>query len=171
MKYYIMMNTKILKFVGYHMGYSLSPSFADALYEITVDKRKSGHWIWYIIPYDKPSSTHGSDFVLSDASEVEAFLRNDYLRMNYIHMLCAIGCRLREIPVSEYDEFLSSVDLKKIYASAVLFGRNADAFEDVRKVCKHMEGVLGPYLTMGDRMKELRDRLNRQFLNESVISH
>lgn len=145
-----MMNTKILRFIGYHMGYSDYPSFEDALREVSVEKRKSSHWIWYVVPYDRPSKTHGDAFVLRTRRDIASFLENDYLRGNYTSIMGSIADILEPLATpQEFHRFASEVDLKKMYLSARMFAPYVSivrSYDDVREVCGRVTTALERYV-------------------------
>lgn len=149
-------NKKLDSFIRYHHGFQDNPNFKQAYHEISVLKQKQTHWIWYIIPYDKCSHRFGDLFALSNSKDVNDFANNTYLKNNYITIMSAIYEHLVTISTEEYDSFISVVDLKKIYESALLF-RN---FIDMNKVCDNIISVLKEYVTQQDDMIKNKQSLH-----------
>ena len=139
------------------------PSYKQALYEITVKKRKESHWIWYIVPYDQPSKQHKDLFVLNETN-VPSYLHNEQLRNNFINIMNAIHDVLAENTTEDYEQIITQIDLKKIYGSAVLFKKNSpSSYNDVIDVCDKMIHVLRNYI---DRCKT--DALQKRLLAQLV---
>lgn len=149
-------NQKLDSFIRYHHGFQDNPNFKQAYHEVSVLKQKQTHWIWYIIPYDKCSHRFGDLFALSNSKDVNDFANNTYLKNNYITIMSAIYEHLVTISTEEYDSFISVVDLKKIYESALLF-RN---FIDMNNVCDNIISVLKEYVTQQDDMIKNKQSLH-----------
>lgn len=141
------------------------PSYRQALHEIVVDNKKSTHWIWYVIPYDKPSRQHDDLFVIKD-KEVPLYLQNTQLRNNYIEILDAIFNVLRKTHIDEYNHIMSDIDLKKVYESAILFKKNAvpNRDEDVIDVCDKIITVLTDFIVKANQNNNQQKRLHLQLL-------
>jgi len=123
------------------------PSFKKALHEITVNKKKLSHWIWYIVPYDFPSLTHQDLFVLQERN-VKFYIENHTLRNNYIDIMNAIYILLRNTDIYKFDTIISRTDLKKIYGSATLFKNNIDPSENkIINICQKIIVLLDLYNT------------------------
>lgn len=156
---------KLDSFVKYHLGFQDNPNFEQAYHEISVKKQKQTHWIWYIIPYDKCSHRFGDLFALLNSKEVNDFANNTYLKNNYITIMSAIFEHLSTISTDEYDSFISVVDLKKIYESALLF-RN---FVDMNEVCDNIISVLKEFVAQNDAMTKNKRLLHNELqLNDTT---
>ena len=122
------------------------PSYKTALHEITVEHKKSSHWIWYTIPYDHPSRQHGDLFVVNK-KDVPFYLQNTQLNQNYIEMMRAIYELLKDEDSVNYENFISGIDLNKIYYSAILFRKNcSSANNEVTNVCDKIKNLLHSYI-------------------------
>lgn len=142
------------------------PSYQRALYEITVQKKKITHWIWYIIPYDQPSRQHKDLFVLNEKN-VSLYLQNEQLRNNYIEIMNAIHDVLEENTIEEYEHIITQIDLKKIYGSAVLFKNNCpSSYDEVISVCNKVIYILTDYIKLCKKetiQKKLHLQLVKKF--------
>ena len=99
--------------------------FSQALSEIR-QGRKQNHWMWFILPtapYIKDGVELGSDmnkyFALRGDDAVIAFLKNEYLRENYITINKAIQSELQAGNNLIY--LFGSLDHNKVVSSWKLF--------------------------------------------------
>ena len=113
-------------FVQYHKGYgilpndTIAPSFEKALNEIKNGKKIS-HWVWYIIPINKPSRTFKHKFALENEEQMKSYISNPLLYNNYITFLTTVVEQLKEI--EPIDLLNSQVDVNKLYESVSLFNK------------------------------------------------
>lgn len=159
-----MMTEKSALFVKYHKGFEIFPSFDEALRELVVDKKKQTHWIWYIIPYDKPSKMYGSIFQLTP-NDVNTYVQNEYLRINYISIMYAVHQQLSAIQCCAYDNFIPNHDLVKIYESALFF-KTYSSHVDINNICSKIEKLLEPYIAMLQKQNNMK-----YVLNNMILSH
>lgn len=122
------------------------PSYEKAFHEISVDKKKTTHWIWYIVPYDLPSKQHTDLFVLKE-NNISLYLQKDQLRNNYIEIINSISDVLAEKMLEEYEQIMSRIDLNKVYRSAILFKKNCSSFDqDIINACNRIINLLKEYI-------------------------
>jgi len=101
--------------------------FSQALRELQSGK-KTSHWIWYIFPQVRGLGTSplSRKYALMDLGEAVSYVRDDYLRTNYLSALSAIrhhlkrGLRLEQI-------MGSALDAQKFVSSITLFTQAAEA--------------------------------------------
>lgn len=158
-----MTKEKIELFVKYQKGFDDIPSFDNALQELIVEKKKQTHWIWYIIPYDKPSKMYGSTFQLTP-NDVDTYVQNEYLRINYISIMYAVHQQLSAIQCCAYDNFIPNHDLVKIYESALFF-KTHSSHADINNVCSKIENMLEPYIATLQKQNNMKHVLNNMILS------
>lgn len=158
------MCSKWTKFIEFNKGLHASfPSFEDALKEVLVDKKKSSHWIWYIVPYDKPSKTFGTDFII-ESIYVDDYLDNTYLRRNYLTIMRAIVKQLETINFGEYSDFIHNHDLKKVYESALMF-KETKKYIPIKQTCVQVVNILDNYINGYLKIQNHRKHINRMILD------
>lgn len=97
--------------------------FSRALRELQ-SGQKTSHWIWYIFPQIRGLGTSAlaKKYALADSAEAVSYVRDDYLRGNYLAALSAVrhhlkrGIRLERL-------LGSSLDAQKFVSSITLFSR------------------------------------------------
>lgn len=145
------------------------PSYAHALYEITIHKKKMSHWIWYIVPYDLPCKQHKDLFVLNEKG-VSFYLQNEQLRTNYIEIMNEIYKVLTKVKLEEYEDVMSRIDLKKVYRSALLFKKECPSSdEDTINVCARIIHLLKDYVEQREKEDLERKVLFRFIQNVKPI--
>ena len=91
------------------MSPALFTTYDVALREIQKG-RKSGHWIWYIIPSSFGSSDIATFFNLPNANvTLQQYLSDEKLGPRYVEMLTAIGTKLQEFMTGKH---LNNDDVK-----------------------------------------------------------
>jgi uncharacterized protein (DUF1810 family) len=114
------------------IGYQMHPNYAVAYGELTSDKcQKLSHWIWYVFPQlagliPNPSPIN-QYFSIRDIDEAIAYLKDDYLRDNYIK-ICTVVLNCFQKGNTLNDIF--GPDDKKVISSATLFLRAATRAND-----------------------------------------
>jgi len=163
-----LITTKMYKFkhfIEYQNGMNKNyPSFEKALYEILVEEKKSTHWIWYIIPYDRPSKQFGDLFLINSKDVVE-YLQNVELRNNYLTMMTSIFTTMsKKEHWYNYNEVMSSVDIKKVIVSAKLFKDYSFDLEIV-KICSLLLKLLNPIIYHQNEITKVKKKLTYEILN------
>lgn len=97
-------------------------SYERAIAELKAG-RKTGHWIWWVIPQLKGlGSSHNSTYYgLDDEAEAAAYLTHPVLGLRYRECVEVVHVRLRDGVVSPLELMGSEVDVLKLRASLGLF--------------------------------------------------
>ena len=101
--------------------------FDAALREIRAG-RKTGHWIWYVLPQlsGLGTSMMSRTFALRDVEEAADFLRDSELGARLVRIVAAIAEQLDARPELELSSLLGSeIDAVKLVSSLTLFERVA----------------------------------------------
>jgi uncharacterized protein (DUF1810 family) len=124
--------------------------FEAALREIRAG-RKTGHWIWYVLPQlsGLGTSAMSRTFGLRDAAEATAFLRDPELGARLATIVTAIAAQLAAHPGLLLSSLMGSeIDARKLVSSLTLFERVAarldesDAHEQAGQVADAARKVL-----------------------------
>lgn len=122
--------------------------FSQALRELQSGQKKS-HWIWYIFPQLRGLGTSAlcRKYALMDLDEAASYVRDEYLRTNYMSALSAIRHHLKRGVRLEH-LMGSALDAQKFVSSITLFTRATEA-----------AGRTSPELVTGLRQSLLETRI------------
>ena len=110
---------------------SPAAGFDAALREIRAG-RKTGHWIWYVLPQlsGLGTSTMSRTFALRDVEEAADYLRDSELGARLVTMATAIAEQLDARPELELSSLMGSeIDAVKLVSSLTLFERVASRLD------------------------------------------
>jgi len=136
------------------LGGGVCPTYDQALQEIKEGK-KTGHWIWYIIPSSPGHSDTSKFFGIGPANVTpEQYLSNPTLSARYVEILTAIGAKLQQSNPSNVNNFFvelmgSEIDYEKLRDSLSTF---YNVLVSQRKVndqissLAHQLGVQSPFI-------------------------
>jgi uncharacterized protein (DUF1810 family) len=118
-------------------------SYERALAELKAG-RKTGHWIWWVLPQLKGlGSSHNSTYYgLADEAEAAAYLAHPVLGMRYLECVEVVHGHLCKGGVSLLGLMGSEVDVLKLRSSLLLFLKlTPDDDQGIRSSAEEIIGV------------------------------